>query len=398
MTVYDVAIIGGGPAGATLGNVLSRQGLKITVIDRAQFPREKLCGGLLTWKSIRLLEQTYNLRLNDLLKSKIICFSSDKLKLFLKNEPLGLKTVKDKLYFTKRRRFDDFLLKIVEENGGHLHLNTSFEKISFENARYKIQTDKGFLKASYVVGADGVNSIIRRNYVFAGKMRQRWVKNLGLAVESVIPMNQVPDRLSCPILSYGYLNRGYGWIFPDPKGLVVGCGGLLVPNKGEFIKALAALASDFSLPIHRINGHGVPFGNYLERPYRDGIFLVGDAGGFVDPFTGEGIYYALRTAQLLGAAMGSCFENLLEIQSSYKRLLKSFIVEELKYAHYFRNFFYSLMNPRFFNLIRSMHHLWGHLVIELIQGRRSYKLFRQTAKMVSPIFDDYDHPDKDFSH
>ena len=108
MDKYDVIIIGAGPAGSTAGYLLSKFGLRVLLIDKSNFPRQKLCGGLLTFKTYELIKRIFTLSSNDF--DKLINFSSKTFKLYYKDNLL-LDGESDKpFYFVERDKYDLFFV------------------------------------------------------------------------------------------------------------------------------------------------------------------------------------------------------------------------------------------------------------------------------------------------
>ena len=113
----DVAIIGAGPAGSTAAFCLSKVGLNVILIDKCFFPRDKLCGGLVSTKALKLLERFFNETEESLKEKQIINFSSNKFEFVCKKKSLAKCYTKIPTHFVERTVYDKFLLDKAVDSG-----------------------------------------------------------------------------------------------------------------------------------------------------------------------------------------------------------------------------------------------------------------------------------------
>ena len=151
------------------------------------------------------------------------------------------------------------------------------------------------VSAPIIIGADGVNSQVARQLYGRAHDPAR----VGFALEAEVsgPSSQTME------LDLTAAPWGYGWDFPKASGRTLGIGGLAVHNgdlKPRFEAWLRAKGIDPATVT--IKGHHLPFGEFREAPGMDHVLLAGDAAGLVDPITGEGIGWAIRSGQLAGQA------------------------------------------------------------------------------------------------
>jgi flavin-dependent dehydrogenase len=181
-----------------------------------------------------------------------------------------------------------------------------------------------------------------------------------------------------PVLSFGYLDYGYAWLFPNRDRLVAGIGGLKRKDTGKNLaRCFKTFLADFELNGRdsiKIQGHPLPFGNFLRKPVYEKILLVGDAAGLVDPLLGEGIYQAHRSGELAAQAV---IENKnsdgAAIAHNYLDLLNTHLLPEFLWARRYRWFAYNRLNHIFkFRSVKLVEGRFDKLV-ELIHGVRSYK-------------------------
>lgn len=296
--IYDVVIIGAGPAGACAGYWLAQAGIKTALVDRSTFPREKLCGGLLTCKTVDMLRTIIPVK-------GIPQYSISASHVFHHGQPIASFQLLSEAYTVRRLKFDASLVEAAEKQGAHAYLGTSLQTIDF--TRKEAYLSDGYkLEYSVLIGADGALSQVRR---FADLPKNE----MGFCVESHVPWELLknPDRLRTGGIEiyYGDYPNGYGWIFPCKDSVAVGVGNLaqgmsekeILTQYHQFLTDV--LASDDIKPT----GAYLPSGTsvVLGTPLYENICLIGDAAGLIDPFTGEGIYYALLSAKAAADAIVS---------------------------------------------------------------------------------------------
>lgn len=370
----DAAVVGAGPAGATAAYILAKKGYKVIVIDKEKFPRQKLCGGALTVKTIRLLERVFNEAEDSLLAKNIIDFKAGRFEIRYRSEILISKESAYPFYFVDRSVYDNFLLQKAKQSGAEVLPSEKVIELNSDQRELRTSTGK-LIKANFIIGADGANSMMRSRLYRENKIDgSRWQRNLAYAVEAFPERGKDHEALTYPILSYGYINYGYAWIFPNKKGLAAGMGGLKRKNKNKDItKIFRAFLADFKLDSSgtiRIRGHPLPFGNFLLKPVWGKILLAGDAAGLVDPMLGEGIYQAHRSGELAARAI---IEQGNNPEDNYLSLLNTHLIPEFTYARRLRWFAYNKLNHLTkFRCVKWVENHFDKLV-ELVHGGRSYK-------------------------
>ena len=285
-------VVGGGPAGAAAAFTAARAGLSTALIDKSEFPREKLCGGGLTDRCRASFEAVFGQAL-----PADIVLGADKMAFFMAGQPLS--RMDGRLGLTMRRVFDAHMVDLAREAGSRLLLGDAAETLD-EAARVVTLKSGRRLSYGHLVGADGVNSAVARNLY--GAAFDPAVIGFGLEVE--VPRADLPDCPEDVEIDFGRADWGYGWVFPKHKTFTIGVGG--VHRRNPDMKArLAAYLADKGLDPtrYKVKGQYLPFGRCRERPGRDRVLLCGDAAGFVDPITGEGIGYAIESGAAAGAAI-----------------------------------------------------------------------------------------------
>ncbi|MFC2155896.1 NAD(P)/FAD-dependent oxidoreductase [Acidobacteriota bacterium] len=386
----DVAIVGAGPAGTTATYILAKKGCRVLIIDKEKFPRKKCCGGALTAKTMRLLSEIFNETENSLTNKRIINFKSNRYEIRYKNKLLLNKKSTYTFSFVDRYVYDDFFMKKAKSVGANV---LEGERVSGINTEQnELITAQGtYIKARFIIAADGANSILRTKLFRENKLDgSRWRKNLAYAVEVFTRQRTDFETIDYPILSFGYLKYGYAWIFPNRDRLVVGMGGLPV-KKENLTDRFKTFLADFALPLNdseKTRGYPLPFGNFLAKPIYKKILLIGDAAGLVDPMLGEGIYQAHKSGELAACAIIETINGAADsdaetgkknmtgnrrLEQNYLELLNSHLLPELFYARRYRRFVYNKLNHiskfRVVGLLASRF----EKLAELVHGDRSYR-------------------------
>lgn len=291
---FDVIVVGGGPAGSSAAYCLAKSGFNVAVVDRAVFPRNKLCGGLLSGRSYKVYSAIFEKSWDSTID--IVCHGVD-----FFNKETKLNSVRDykPIFFTCRSNFDAHLLELAESAGANVIQGANVTQVDVEAT--SIVTRNGMrLTSDFLVGADGVSGRVAR----AISADPCWQSNLALGLEIELPIDRVQWEISEPQIYFGLVEWGYGWIFPKAKTYTIGLGGLLSKNtdiKKAFERFLKIVCdTDPGIPF---SGHHIPFGNFLNEPGRGNVLLTGDSAGLVEPITGEGIAFAMQSGRYAAEAI-----------------------------------------------------------------------------------------------
>ena len=286
----NVAVVGGGPAGSLLACHLARDGARPTIFD-ASHPREKPCGGGITAKALELLPAA---PAGDPLPARWIeaCrFESGA------GEAVDLHLPKP-VAIASRRELDAWLLRRATEAGAR-HVA---ERVVAVSPGPRLRTSSGReQRFDLVVGADGASSLVRRTFLSATPV-SRLTMAAGWFARGTSPMlvRFVPGL------------SGYLWLFPRRDHVGVGiCAPLTwTPTRQMLARLESEAAREFPALLELESeryAHTIPSPSTDPRSITeiagDGWALVGDAAALADPITGEGIYYALRSASLLAQTL-----------------------------------------------------------------------------------------------
>jgi len=302
----DVLIVGAGPTGCAAGIVLARAGIDVAVVDRAHFPRDKTCGDAISNDGMTLVEELGARaeleRGPHAVVRRAAAIFPDGNRITRDYDPPG--------YIIPRYRFDDSLRHALEASGARLLQDRRVSTLRRLSGVVVGADGPDFEWSSkIVIAADGYGS------VGLSALGQSAPKGQYLAVSATAYLQGVafPDG---PDTADHYFDRelpfGYGWIFPAVEG---------TSNVGVYQRADVyarggrnpkELMSDFvarkaerfagTEQVGKIRVWSLPIAPRPEPVTAPGLLLAGDAGGFVDPLSGEGIWQALYTGILAGCA------------------------------------------------------------------------------------------------
>jgi len=381
---YDVVIVGAGPAGATAGYILGSYGVRVLIVDRSRFPREKLCAGCLTHKTVQLIQRVYGESVGSLKERGVIDYESDTYEILYRDRPLIKRRYTFPFYFVDRTVYDNFLLTKVKGLGVEVIEGDAI--VSYEVLKNELRTSsRKRLKARFVVGADGVNSIIRRTFTTGPFNRHLWDENMATALEVFVDRAVLNRNITYPMIVFGFIDYGYSWVFPNKGQVLIGSCGLNRVNRKRFIDSFRELLSYMKLEGQdslRIRTHPLPSGGFLTEPVFGNTILIGDAAGFTDPMLGEGIYYAQRSGELAAHAIYRAMKNNEPLGEVYNKLVHEIILPDFTYALRLRGFVFGYLSRFRFAPMRILFNIFGDIPVEVVHGLRTYKWFRKRARFL----------------
>jgi len=388
---YHIIISGAGPAGSTAGYLLSKAGLRVLIIDKSTFPRKKLCAGLITYKTVKLLERVFGETVGSLKEKDQINYESSSYEVFCRDKPIIRRNTTVPFRFIDREHYDYFLLKKAIDAGADFIEGDGIGLRSLDILRSSVTTVSGKrYSADIIIGADGVNSCIRRSFLVDLFGREDWSGNLASAHEIFLSRTSVRKPFDCPSLFFGYIDWGYAWIFPNRERLKIGMCALKKRNKEDVLTAFRTFLSDMDLSgagEEKVHSYVLPYGSFLPEPVFRNVMLIGDAAGFADPLLGEGIYYAQRSAELASQAILEVMNGNRGIENSHEALAKAYITllqinifTELEYAGRIRNVMFTRLNRSGYLPLKILMSLLGNIPVEAVHGIRSYKWMKKQTE------------------
>lgn len=294
MKLYDAIIIGGGPAGSMAGITLQKRGYKTCIIDKSAFPRDKLCGGLLTVKTMQLLQKECPAIDPD----HFIVKQTNRVHFYLGSEFVNTFQMKEPCYLTERTLFDHLLIEEYRRIGGEVIENRRVKAADIHFTSQTIQAGPERLGYRCLVGADGCNSVLLKK---SGRKNHNYY-----CIEGEVTSD--PQKDAEMKIFFGVTGNGYGWQFPKEGYDCVGVGG--AHKESNILQQADTFFGQLGIEPESRKGAPIPSGKLPNlRGLPNNVLLVGDAAGFADPITGEGIYFALLSGLQAGKAIDAAIIN-----------------------------------------------------------------------------------------
>lgn len=294
MKKIDLIVIGAGPAGSSCAAFCAEAGMQVLILESSRFPRDKVCGDCLNpsvWPVLESLGIASRVQGLPNSSPKVIRFSvagHGKVELPLPHRSGEV--------VIRRREFDALLADRAQELGAFFHDGTPVTSLRRVTKHWEVTTSHGKVwKADRIVAADGRNSTVARHL----RMLSSPLQDDRIGLQTHIPHPAGYDGA----LEMHLYRHGYGGLADLGKGLANLC---LVSNSGAMAKLRKEAEAHHQLHTAQAWRSITP----ISRPNacvvaRDGVFLCGDAAAVVEPFTGEGISFALRTGGLLANILTS---------------------------------------------------------------------------------------------
>lgn len=322
MTFYDCIIVGAGPAGATAAYHLSKAGHSVLLLDAAQLPRYKPCGGgvspqVADWFdfdfspaiSVKVRKVQYTLNLED---------------------PVTVELPEDRaLWMVRRDVFDHFIVKQAQGQGATLWDGTKAKGIEAMDGGWRVDTTQGPVEGRFLIAADGAKGALAKWLGFTQRRYQ-----LAAALEAE-PRLTVPED---PVIYFdlGLIPRGYVWNFPKADGYSIG-GGVFrsgAQRKQDLRSPVAHYAAEFEVDAQSVQHFGHPIfiwdGPQVLHTHR--AVLAGEAACVVDPFTAEGIRPSIFSGLKAAAAVRSALGGDDQALAHYTEVMNREWGEDMRWA------------------------------------------------------------------
>ena len=363
----DVVIAGAGPSGSMAAYWLAKAGLKVLLLDGATFPRWKTCGGGIIAHVVRLLP----FDVSDVIETRLsgMRFSNPR-------DSFTRYASRPLIYGVQRSRFDACLTQQAIAAGATFVDGLRLRDFTQEGTGVRVLTEHGPVFATFLIGADGANSVVSRRL----NPRHAFRQHVSLAGE--IPRGWFREERVDPGVAQlyaGNFTSGYGWVFP--KGETVNIGGGDAESYAGHIRAsfhdmlLDQQLLTFNRPGDlRVLGHRLPTITTRSRLSHGRILLVGDAAGLIEPFSGEGISYAIQSARLASEVILEALTAGLGTLPSYERRVREEIAVDFAHAGKLARWFY--LYPTLLNaMLKRRDDLWEALC-DVLNGTGTYAGFR----------------------
>jgi geranylgeranyl reductase family protein len=363
---FDVIIVGAGPAGASCAIRLANTGLKVALLDKATFPRDKTCGDALSVDVINQLNMLSEKLAEDFkfLENKIPSYG---VKIFSPNHecidiPFIYKNVKSCGFISPRLDFDNFLFQHVKTcKDIHIFENSAVLKIIQQKSKNILYTKSATFECDLVIGADGAHSVISRNIGDIKVDKKHHSAGLRVYYEGVTSFH---NESFIELHFFKEILPGYLWIFPLPDNKAnIGIGMLssvIAKDKVDIKKVLQKLITTHpkikerfknAKPLETIKGYGLPLGSKKRNISGERFLLTGDAAALIDPFSGEGIANAIRSGRVAAEHTIKCFEQKnfsAAFNKAYDKEIYRRMWNEFKISRFLQKL---ITYPRAFNFV-----------------------------------------------
>lgn len=291
---WDVAVVGAGPAGSLAALAAAEAGARTVLLERHRLPRYKLCGGGLIGASMASLPAGFVPPVRDAVTSALFTRDFERAAHRLAGSSF--------IGMVNRAEFDAALAERAVQAGAVLVEGVVVDRVEQDSDEVRLHASDGVVRAACVVGADGSASRLARHV--GAEFAQ---VDLGLEVEVVADDTARASNRGCLTLDFGGPAGGYAWVFPKDDTLTVGAiaaKGLVDVQRAYLRGFLAAQGLD-TLPVRHEGGHLTRCRTMTSPLGRGRVLLAGDAAGLLEPWTREGISFALRSGRLAGIAAAS---------------------------------------------------------------------------------------------
>lgn len=289
MKTWDAIVVGAGPGGCAAAYDLARAGREVLLLDRAEFPRQKACAGGLTLKTVQTLRYPVDAVVRERV-SEILVENTPRQSLVLRRKA-------PYCFMTVRQEFDDYCFRRTVAAGAHFQRAGAITSIDESDEGVTVAVDGQTFHGHFLVGADGVHSQVR-------KLTEKDVSWFwrAFALEAMVTVPNVERQKL--VFDFSAVRDGYGWVFPKGDHVNIGMCSYAQDETVDRKRLAAYIAARYNGAIaEHVMGQYAGCGAANHQIPASRVFLVGDAGGFVDPLTGEGIYFALVSGQAAAAAV-----------------------------------------------------------------------------------------------
>jgi geranylgeranyl reductase family protein len=362
MRLFDVAIIGSGPAGASAAMKLAERGISTVIIEKETLPRYKTCGGGFAYRGRSKMPFDV---------SEVVEKEFFRVDAFFKKAGVHVFSERSApvISMVMRDDFDNFLVDKAKEKGITLLENHKLKDITFEE-NIVLHTSQGDINTKFVIAADGALS--------ATAKLSGWEETRLLipALEYEVEVKKEDfERLSKSVrLDFDAIPMGYGWSFPKKNHLSIGLASFR-KVKVDFKQLYRVYLKD-TLGIKEVisehmHGFQIPVSPRTDGFVKKNVFLVGDAAGFADPLTAEGISNAIYSGIM---AAESIIEGNLDSELSaeiYTAKLNESLIPELETGLRLSKLFYENEKIRNF-LIKKYGDRICEIMTQILMGERTY--------------------------
>lgn len=359
---YDVAIIGSGPSGASTAFHLAKAGVSAVIIEKEKLPRYKTCGGGFVYRGRKNLP----FEIDEVIEKEF--YTVD----VYMGKKMHFTTHRDKPTITMimRDAFDHLIVKKAKEFGVDILEENKLKSLVFLEDYIVLNTSKSEVKARFVIAADGALSPTAK---MAGWKED--TRKLIPALEYEVEVSEEDfERLSNEVrFDIDAIPYGYAWNFPKKKHLSIGVASTKRTkiNLKEYYKKYLDTIGLKDIISESQHGFQIPIAPRTDGFVKNNVFLIGDAAGFADPITAEGISNAILSGKLAAEALIESELDPTKSKDLYQQKLEQDILPELKTGIWLGKFFYNQKRVRNLLLKKYGQH-FSEAMADVFMGDRTY--------------------------
>lgn len=373
MKTYDLAIIGSGPSGASAAFEAAKNGLKTVIIEKELLPRYKTCGGGFVFRGRK------NMPFDITSAVEREFFNLD---IRFDDKQLALNTVRKHpiISMVMRDEFDFLMVQKAQELGVELLQGEKLTGLDFQNEYTTLTTSNQKIQAKFIIAADGALSPTAK---LAGWEESRKMCP-ALEYEIKVPEEDFERLSTSARFDMDVIPFGYGWSFPKKNHLSVGVVNFFKTKKSidlktyyrDYLKMLGIT----EVLEEQAHGFIIPIIPRKDGFVKHNVFLIGDAAGFADPLTAEGISNAIYSGKL---AVRAIVESELDLEKAiqlYDEKLNKKLLPELRLGVKLAGFFYENKTLRNI-LLKKYGQRASEYMTDIFMGDRTYPHdFREKVK------------------
>jgi geranylgeranyl reductase family protein len=365
--MFDCIIVGAGPAGGSAAYHLAKQGNSVLVLEKANFPREKSCGGGVSPAIAKWFDFDF---------SPVVQNHVSQVKYTFKMGDPAEVELQDvtPMWMVQRGQFDNFLMEQAIAQGAEFKSGVEVTGASLQGETWQVQTNNGTFAGKYLIAADGANSSVAKFLSLDATPT--------VAAASLQIPGEISDRhKKTAFFDFGSLKNGFMWCFPKANGYSLSAA-YVRDSKGkpeELKKQLTKYAELFNLDASQ--------GQYQEHPlnlwhkdrplHSDRALLVGEAAGMVDPLIGEGIRPAMFTGIRAAGAVRGALEGDANALANYTMTVNQEWGANLAKADFLAGLFFKA--PKIAYKMGVKRPAAGQLMGKILCGELSYSQVAEKA-------------------
>ncbi len=371
MKHYDVAVIGSGPSGASTAFHLAKKGISTVIIEKETLPRYKTCGGGFVFRGRKNLP----FEIDEVVEKEFHTVD-----IYL-GEKLHFKTHREDptISMIMRDSFDNLITQKAKEFGATLLENHKLKGLSFEDNLITLETSQGNITANFVIAADGALSPTAK---MAGWKED--TRKLIPALEYEVEVSDEDfERLSKEVrFDIDAIPYGYAWSFPKKNHLSIGVASARRTkiNLKKFYQEYMETLGITNVISESQHGFQIPVSPRTDGFVKNNVFLIGDAAGFADPITAEGISNAIYSGKLAAEAIFESNKDNELAGKLYLEKIEESLLPEIKTGLWLSKWFYEQKTVRNI-LLKKFGQQFSEAMADVFHGDRSYpKDIKKTIK------------------